>query len=143
MTKKSIFIPLAGLMIVGLLTFAGCKRHAHHKGAEFMVDYISEVLDLTDAQQADLNQIKEEFMAKAEQMHADKNAMKANVLAQLEKEEMDADELKQLAARHRARMDEFIDLGIDRLVEFHRTLTPEQKAKLVKKLEDCERWHHP
>jgi len=141
MTKKAIFIPLAVLIVVGLLTFAGCKRHGHHKGAEFMVDYVSEVLDLTDAQRTDLDQIKEEFMAKAEQMHADKDAMKADILAQLEKEEMDADELQRIAALHRARMDEFIDLGIHRLVEFHKTLTPEQKAKLVQKLEDCEKWH--
>ena len=63
-------------------------------------------------------------------------------IAQLEKEEMDADELKQIAARHRTQMDEIIDLGIDRLVEFHKTLTPEQKAKLLEKLEDFERWHH-
>ena len=142
MTKKAIFIPLAGLIILGLLTFAGCKRYGHHKGAEFMVDYVSEVLDLTDAQRAHLDQIKEEFMAKAEEMHTDKDAMQADILAQLEKKEMDANELKQLADRHRARMDEVIDLGIDRLVEFHKTLSPEQKAKLVKKLEDCERWHH-
>jgi len=40
-------------------------------------------------------------------------------------------------------MDELIDLGIDRLVEFHKTLTPEQKTKLVKKLENFEKWHHP
>ena len=33
--------------------------------------------------------------------------------------------------------------GIDRLVAFHKTLTSEQKAKLIKKLEDCERWHRP
>ena len=141
MTKKAFFIPLTGILIAGLLTFAGCKRHGHHKGAEFMVDYIGEVLDLTEAQQADLDQIKEEFMDKAEQMHADKDAMKADLLAQLEREEMDADELKRLATRHRVRMDELIDLGIDRLVAFHKTLTPEQKAKLVKKLEDFERWH--
>ena len=143
MTKKAIFIPLAGLIIAGLLTVTGCRRHDHRKGAEFMVDYVSEVLDLTDGQQADLNRIKVEFMEKAEQMHADKEAVKADILAQLEKEEMDAAELKRIAAGHRARMDELIELGIDRLVEFHRTLTPEQKAKLVAKLEDFERWHHP
>ena len=143
MTKKAIFIPLAGLIIFGLLTLAGCKRHGHHKGAEFMVDYVSEVLDLTDTQRADLDQIKEEFMEKAKQMHAEKETMKADILAQLEREEMDAAELKQIAARHRAQMDEIIDLGIDRLVEFHKTLTPEQKTKLVEKLEDFHRWHHP
>ena len=143
MKKKAIFIPLTGILIFGLLTLAGCKRHAHHKGAEFMVDYVSEVLDLTDAQRADLDQIKAEFMEKAEQMHADKDAMKADILAQLEKEEMDAVELKKLATRHHTQMETFIDLGIDRLVEFHKTLTPEQKTKLVKKLEDFERWHRP
>ena len=143
MTKKVIFISLTGLIIAGVLALTGCKRHAHHKGAEFMVDYASEVLDLTDAQQADLDRIKEEFMEKAEQMHADKDTMKADILTQLQKSEMDAAELKQLADRHQARMNEIIDLGIDRLVEFHKTLTPEQKVKLVDKLEDFHRWHHP
>ena len=143
MKKKVLTISLAGILIAGLLTFAGCKRHGHHKGAEFVVDYASEVLDLTDAQQADLNQIKEEFMEKAEQMHADKDAMKATLMAQLASEQMDEVELKRLAAQHRAQMDELIDLGIDRLVEFHKTLTPEQKTKLVKKLENFEKWHHP
>lgn len=143
MTKKAVFIPLAGLIVLGLLTLAGCKHHGHQKSAEFMVDYVSEVLDLTATQQADLNQIKEAFLEKAEQMHADRDAMKADILAQLEREEMDAAELKQIAARHRAQMDAFIDLGIDRLVAFHKTLTPVQKAKLVDKLEDFHRWHHP
>jgi len=56
---------------------------------------------------------------------------------------MDEVELRRLAEQHRAKMDEMVDLGIDRLVAFHQTLTPEQKAKLIKKLEDCERWHRP
>ena len=38
MKKKAIFIPLTGILIASLLTFAGCKRSGHHKGAEFMVD---------------------------------------------------------------------------------------------------------
>ena len=141
MKKKAIFIPLTGILIAVLLTFAGCKRHAHHKGAEFMVDYVGEVLDLTDDQKADLDQIKAEFTEKVAQMHADHDAVKAEILVQLEKDEMDAAELKQLAAQHRAKMEELIDQGIDRLVAFHKTLSPEQKAKLVNKLEDFDRWH--
>lgn len=141
MKKRAIFIPLAGIFIAFLLAFTGCKRHAHHKGAEFMVDYAAEALDLTGPQKADLDQIKVEFMEKAELLHADRDAMQAEILAQLEKEEMDAAELKQLAARHRDQMDLLVNLSIDRLVEFHKTLSPEQKAKLVKKIEDFDRWH--
>jgi len=36
-------------------------------------------------------------------------------------------------AEHRSRMDELVDLAIGRLAEFHRTLSPQQKAKLVDK----------
>ena len=106
MKKRVLTISLAGILIACLLTFAGCKRHGHHKGAEFMVDYASEVLDLTDAQQADLNQIKDEFMEKTEQMHADKDAMKATLMAQLASEQMDEVELKRIhgpVSNHRYR----------------------------------------
>jgi hypothetical protein len=39
-------------------------------------------------------------------------------------------------------MDDLIDLMVVRISEFHRTLTPEQKEKLVSKLEDFHKWHH-
>ena len=143
MKKKPLTISLVGLLVAGLLTFTGCKHHGRHKGAEFMVDYVSEVLDLTDAQREDLDRIKEEFMTKAEEMHADKDAMKASLVEQLGKDQMDEVELRRLADQHRTKMDEMVDLGINRLAAFHKTLTPEQKAKLIKKLEDCDRWHRP
>jgi hypothetical protein len=38
-------------------------------------------------------------------------------------------------------MDEMIDLAVVRIAEFHRTLTPEQKAKLVKKVESFRKYH--
>jgi hypothetical protein len=39
-------------------------------------------------------------------------------------------------------MDEVIDLVIVRFSDFHRTLTPEQRNKLVAKLENFHKWHH-
>jgi len=143
MKKKAITISLAGILVTGLIMFAGCRQHSHHRGAEFMADYIGEVLDLDDNQKEMLDGIKEEMMEKAREMHADKAAMKTVLLTQLEKEQMDKEELKTLIDRHRAQMDQVIDLGLDRLVDFHQTLTPEQKAKLIKKLEDFEKWHRP
>ena len=43
-----------------------------------------------------------------------------------------------LIAQKRANMDEFINLAVARLVEFHKTLSTEQREKLVAKLE----WFH-
>jgi Spy/CpxP family protein refolding chaperone len=136
---SKLFVVL--LLIVGVATFSGCRRHSHAHKAEFMVDYISETLDLNESQKEQLNQIKDEVMGKAKQMHADKEVMREELLAQLKSEAIDTEVVKEMVAKHRARMDEIIDLLVESLAEFHKTLTPEQKDKLVAKIETFKKWH--
>jgi protein CpxP len=135
MLKKGLSIAFIGVFILSALIFAGCRSHSHQDKAEFMVDYIAETLDLTDSQRAQLDGIKEEFAVKAREMHAQKEAMYAEFVAELRKEEIDQQRMKELIAQKRAQMDEMINLAVVRLAEFHRTLTPEQREKLVAKLE--------
>ena len=142
MAKKGLSILLIGMLISGVSLFSGCRRHSHGHKAEFMVDYISETLDLSENQQAQLNQIKDQVMTKARQMHADNESMREELIAQLRSEEIDEVRVKAVIAEHRAQMDEVVDLVVDRLAEFHRTLTPEQKEKLVAKIETFKKWHH-
>jgi Spy/CpxP family protein refolding chaperone len=103
------------------------------------VDYIAETLDLTDQQRVQLEGIKEEFVAKAEILRADRKAMHDGLMVELRKEEIDPQRLKELIAQKQAQMSEIFDLAVTRLAEFHRTLTPEQREKLVAKLEYFER----
>ena len=142
MVKKGLYILLIGMLISGGALFSGCRRHSHAHKAEFMVDYISETLDLNESQQAQLDQIKDELMTKAQQMHADKESMHEELVAQLRSEEIDQVRVKALITEHRAKMDEIIDLVVVRLAEFHKTLTPEQKEKLIAKIETFKKWHH-
>ncbi len=133
MKKRVLTISLAGILIACLLTLAGCKRHGHHKGAEFMVDYISETLDLNESQQAQLDGIKDELMAKAQGMHADKASMHAELVTQLRSEEIDQELVKAKIAEHRAKMDEIVDLIVVRLAEFQqhttKTVMPEMLVR--------------
>jgi Spy/CpxP family protein refolding chaperone len=71
-------------------------------------------------------------------MHAQKEATRAEFMAELRNEEIDQEKVRDLIAQKRSQMDEMIDLAITRLVEFHKTLLPEQREKLVAKLE----WFH-
>ena len=142
MVKKGLHILMIGMLISGIALFSGCRRHSHGHKAEFMVDYISETLDLNESQQTQLDQIKDELMIKVRQMHDDKASMHEELVAQLRSEEIDQVRVKALIAEHRARMDEIVDLVVTRLGEFHRTLTPEQKEKLVAKIETFKKWHH-
>ena len=141
MVKKGLTISMIALLIAGVAGFTGCRRHSHAHKAEFMVDYISETLDLTESQQAQLNQIKDELMETARQMHDDRESMHAELVAQLRSEEIDQALVKAKIAQHRAQMDDIIDLMVLRLAEFHKTLTAEQKEKLVAKIETFKKWH--
>ena len=75
-------------------------------------------------------------------MRTDKESMREEFVAQLRSEEIDEVRVKAVIAEHRAQMDEVVDLIVDRLSEFHKTLTPEQKEKLVAKIETFKKWHH-
>ncbi len=142
MVRKGLHIMLIGMLVSGVAMFSGCRRHSQGHKAAFMVDYISETLDLNENQQAQLEQIKGEVMAKAQQMHADKESMHEELVVQLRSEEIDQVRVKALVAEHRAKMDEVVDLIVVRLAEFHKTLTPEQKEKLISKIETFKKWHH-
>jgi Spy/CpxP family protein refolding chaperone len=142
MVKKGLTIALIGSLFFGVGLFSGCRSQGHHRGVEFAVDYVTEVLDLTEAQQAQLNQIKEELVEKGQQMRANKAKYHDEIMAQLGSEEIDQARVRTIIAEHRVQMDEMIDLVVVRFSEFHRTLTPEQKTKLVNKLKDFHKWHH-
>ena len=142
MLKKGLTIVLICVFILGALIFTGCRSHSHQSKAEFMVDYIAETLDLTDPQRDQLDGIKEEFMAKAQEMHAKKQIMHTEFVAELRKAEIDQEKIKDLIDQKRAQMDEIIDLAVVRLAEFHQNLSPEQREKLVAKLEYFHEKHH-
>ena len=141
MLKKRLYLSLIVFLLIGVAGFSGCRRHSPDQKAEFMVDYVAETLDLNESQRAHLDQIKDELIEKGIKMRADKSAMHAELVAQLRSEEIDQDRLKAMVTDHKTKMEELIDLGIVRLAEFHKTLTPEQREKLVAKLESFKKWH--
>jgi len=141
MLKKGLYLTLIAFLLISIAGFAGCRRHSPHQKAEFMVDYVSETLDLNESQKAHLDKIKDEMLEKGIQMRADKATMHAELITQLRSEEIDQDRLKSMVTAHKVKMEELIDLAIVKLAEFHKTLSPEQREKLVAKLESFKKWH--
>jgi len=141
MVKKGLYLSLIAFMLIGIAGFTGCRRHSPGHKAEFMVDYVSETLDLNESQKEHLDQIKDELLEKGMQMRSDKAAMHSELVSQLRREEIDQESLKAMVTEHQVKMEEMIDLAIVKLAEFHKTLTPEQREKLVAKLESIKKWH--
>lgn len=130
--KKSCFV-LVAIALCTLPLMVGCKKH-HDHGA-FALDYISEVLDLTEPQEEMLQSIHGEIAAELELLHKDKEQMRDVLKEQLTAENVDKEVIRQMVQEHRAGMDTVIDLAIDKLGDFHGELTPDQRTKLVAKLE--------
>ena len=132
---------LIAVLGVGSAVFLGCRHPGHQKGAAFIMDYMAEALDLTEAQQTVANSYKDEILAKIETRHSEKKNIHDEIKRQLSSDFMDTVRVKTLIAEHRAGMDDVIDLVVDRIAEFHATLSPEQREKLVSKLEKFEKKH--
>ena len=141
MLRTLTIIALIAVLGVGSAVFVGCQHRGHQRGAAFMMDYMAEALDLTEAQQTMANSYKDEILAKIETRHSEKKNMHDELKRQLSSDSMDTVRVKTLIAEHRAGMDDVIDLVVDRIAEFHATLSPEQREKLVSKLEKFEKKH--
>lgn len=140
MKKNKRIFALAATLIASLFIFTACKPHHNHK-AGFMLDYITEVLDLNEIQEEKLEEIRTDIMVQFEEMHDDKKAMHDTLKDQLTAETIDKLVIKQLVSDHMQKMDNVIDMAIDRLSDFHADLSPEQRQKLVAKLEKMDRRH--
>lgn len=133
MKKKKSFITLAVAVIGSLFLFVGCK--GDHSQGYFAVDYISETLELTDKQESKLETIREEIKAETKRLHKDKKHLFSTLMEQLSSDTIDKNVITQVVTEHLDKLDPIITLTIDRLTDFHADLTPEQKVKLVAKLE--------
>jgi Spy/CpxP family protein refolding chaperone len=141
MVRTLTIIALIAVLGLGSAFFVGCRHPGHQRGAAFMMDYMAEALDLTEAQQAMANSYKDEILAKVKAKQWEKKKMHDELKVQLNSDAINTVRVKALVAEHRAGMDDVIDLVVDRVAEFHATLSPEQREKLVNKLEKFEKRH--
>ena len=141
MVRTLTIIALIAVLGVGSAVFVGCQHRGHQRGAEFMMVYMVEALDLNEAQQSMANSYKDEILTKVKAKHSKKKKMHDELKAQLSSDAIDTARVKALVAEHRAGMDDVINLVVDRVAEFHATLSPEQRTKLVAKLEKFENRH--
>lgn len=139
MKTKTKYIAIAVTALSSLILFTACKHQNNRTG--FIFDYVSETLDLTEIQQIKLESIRAEIMALVDIMHEDKDDVHIVLKEQLTSETVDKDVIRQLVADHRSKMDSILELAIVRLADFHSDLTPEQRTKLVTKLEKFEKYH--
>jgi Spy/CpxP family protein refolding chaperone len=136
MLKKLLTVTFIIMIAWGLMGFAGCRHSSPVAQAAFMVDYLSEMLDLTENQQVLLKQYVKDVFQKAMALRNDRIRVRQAVIGQFKNESMDQQAILTLIAQYKKGQDAFTALVIQRISGFHQMLTPEQRTKLLKKMED-------
>jgi len=150
---KEIIMLVSVVLIVGLVfTAGGCShRHGHwghhgfnEKKADHVVKKITKKLDLNEEQQKLLNDIKVEILAKRGEFKGGKKDLMNEFASQVKKGEVDQASINALFEKKEVHMKEMRSLAVARFAEFHKSLNPEQKAKLAewvdKKNQKCQKW---
>jgi periplasmic protein CpxP/Spy len=145
---KRILLSLAA--VAGLVTLAGfagrCGAHPRTPAemAAFVTDRVDDTLDdlnATDAQRQQIHAIKDRMLARAAELHQGSEAVHAEVLAQWQSPNPDRAQLHALVDKRMDAMRAMAHEAVDAGIEVHDVLTPEQRAKVTKKIERMHRFH--
>ncbi len=138
---------LLAIGLVGLTAFTGggCFGHHGHRDpaqvAKFVTNHVEDTLDdlnATPDQRTKILAIKDKLLADAQAIHADQGATHQAFLDAWKSDQPDAAKLHALVDQRVEEMRKLAHEAVDAGVEVHGILTPDQRAKLTKKIE---RWH--
>ena len=140
MKKRNVLIITLLSMFIAT-GVVGCKYGHHPRGfdefdLEAAVNRIASRLDLDESQKADLKKITTEIAAKAKEMHGDQEAHHKELADLVRQETISRDTVDQMVADKMEKMQLMADFAADRLIAFHATLTPEQREKIAKHIEE-------
>lgn len=130
---------LKSVLVVGtaaLLVFTNCHYKRSFEGkADWVANKLASKLDLNDDQEAKLQIMKKEIIAKHLELKPKNDLWMQSLLVQIKADKMDGKTIEKLGNDREASMSEMRKLIQAKLVEFHAILNPEQKKDFAELLE--------
>jgi Spy/CpxP family protein refolding chaperone len=145
MKKSLTALGTLGAVLVGFVVLSGfgggCGHHHPRDPAEVQaavtahLDEALDDLDATQAQRDQIHAIKDKLLAKGMALRADHQAVRDEVLAQWKSETPDRAKLHALVDQRIDALRAFAHDAVDAGADVHGILTPDQRAKVTKKIE--------
>jgi Spy/CpxP family protein refolding chaperone len=127
----------AFILLISALTLTACG-HRHHdpaQRAEWMVQRMTDSLDLNEEQQTKLRAIKAEFETGMQKYHDTRQQLFDRLAANIQNPELDKQLLMEVVETRKQAYDDIAPRIIDKVIDFHASLNAEQKKKLADKME--------
>ena len=146
--KGKLWMTVAGVAaILALAGFGRCggpRPHDPSQLAAFVTDRVDDLLDdlnASDAQRQQIHAIKDRLLAEGLELRRSGEPVHAAVKAQWESQSPDRAQLHALVDQRLEALRAFAHQAVDAGIELHDVLTPEQRARLEKKVERVHRFH--
>jgi Spy/CpxP family protein refolding chaperone len=145
MSKRVIpFAVVAALIITGILVVGCGRRHFFcakpEERAAMIVKKITSDLDLTKEQVEKVSKIKDEILARTKDLRDEREAVRKEMMDLVKSDKLDKNKLTNFINMREEKIRALKPFFIDKMVEFHILLTPEQRIKLAEKLEKFHNW---
>lgn len=132
--KKFSIIAIV-MAALAALVLSACYHRTPEQRADYLVKRMTAELGLNDAQKAQLEKIKNEFLARRSETKLREETVKeANEL--MRSAEIDKNRLNALVEKSQAQASDMINFVTAKFTEIHDMLTPDQREKLVKHIEE-------
>jgi protein CpxP len=148
MKKILVALSAGALVAVAFVTLTGFHggpfRHLHDPAeqAAFITNRVDDALDdldATPAQRTQIHAIKDKLVADVQAHRADRQATHQALLDAWKADAPDKAALHALVDQRAAEMTAMAHEAVDAAVQVHDTLTPDQRAKVTRKLERWQR----
>lgn len=136
--KRIYFFGVIILLIAATITLGSCFGHMHHAKnmhedlVEFQLFKITKELDLNESQQNFLKETINELKQKKETLHKDKDNHIKKLKKLINSDYITKDQLEPLIEEKQEKAELIKEFIIDKIIEFHSTLTDDQKMKAIK-----------
>jgi Spy/CpxP family protein refolding chaperone len=132
---KIVFIALILGITAFTLTACGHRSHDPAQRAEWMVQRMTDQLDLNEEQQTKLRAIKTEFETSMEKYQDTRKQLFDKLATNIESPKLDKQLLMEFVETRKQAYDDIAPRIIDKVIDFHASLNTEQKKKVAEKME--------
>ncbi|MEO8447197.1 MAG: Spy/CpxP family protein refolding chaperone [bacterium] len=146
-SAKSKIILSIVIILFTVLAVKGIAVARHfHKFADgpggFIIERLTENLNLTESQKAQVERIREQIKQKMEANKPDHENDADAFAGEFKKDKLDINKLKEFDQEREKKHNEMKEFMMEKIVEFHDILTPDQRNQAVENMKDMKNKFH-
>ncbi|MBK8550347.1 MAG: Spy/CpxP family protein refolding chaperone [Ignavibacteria bacterium] len=142
--KLKFIIPVVviAFILTSVFGLVYAKKKFHDGPHGFLMGMMVEKLDLTADQKAQVERIRDQIKERMESKKDSRENLMDEFANEFRKGNLDKNKLRELDQKREQNMQENKDFMMDKIIEFHSILTPEQRTKAVDAMKEMKRKFH-